>query len=326
MVLMSERLPSVDHKLASGSLRASILRTLSEYFIVPRLFVIGFRYGQPVLIRYAIDYVQSPKTNEDKGYVLVFVAAIVYNGLALSTRAYQQGSNRLQVMIRGALLGLVHEHSLLARYEPYSKGKIVAFATQVFKMIVQASLLLAAQPIMAVTLPICTVIVYVIQKVYLRTSRQLRLLELESRAAVNSSLLETVQGIETIRAFGWRTEVTVENIHVVDISQRPFYLLLCLNRWLNVVLNLLVASVAVGTKRCSESGFDHHRVGFLFCTFLLLPSHNRWGKKAGAIRAVMANGQNWSLSLHLLPVLLLVTAFSSIPPTFLFSVSVSFPS
>ncbi|KAK3354626.1 hypothetical protein B0H65DRAFT_437958 [Neurospora tetraspora] len=124
---------------------------------------------------------------------------------------------------------------------------VMAFATQVFKMIVQASLLLAAQPIMAVTLPICAAVVYAIYKVYLRTSRQLRLLELESRAAVNSSLLETVQGIETIRAFGWQTEVAVENIHVVDLSQRPFYLLLCLNRWLNVVLDLLVAGVAVGT-------------------------------------------------------------------------------
>lgn len=32
-------------------------------------------------------------------------------------------------MIRGALLGLVHENSLLARHEPYSKGKTVAIAS-----------------------------------------------------------------------------------------------------------------------------------------------------------------------------------------------------
>lgn len=31
MVLVNEKLPSVDHELASGNLRASILRTLSEY-------------------------------------------------------------------------------------------------------------------------------------------------------------------------------------------------------------------------------------------------------------------------------------------------------
>ena len=120
LVLVNERLPSVDDELKSGPLRASILRTLSNYcefrlwmhsgimcvnsssassplalvllrclrapfltVIVPRLFVIVFRYGQPVLIRYAIEYVQSPETNEDRGHLLVFVAAIVYTGLAV---------------------------------------------------------------------------------------------------------------------------------------------------------------------------------------------------------------------------------------------------
>ena len=32
-------------------------------------------------------------------------------------------------MIRGALLGVVHEHSLLARHELYSKAKTVAIAS-----------------------------------------------------------------------------------------------------------------------------------------------------------------------------------------------------
>ena len=82
-----------DHKLENAnSLSASspfalvLFRCLRAPFltvIVPRLFVIGFRYGQPVLIRYAIEYVQSPETNEDQGYTLVSVAAIVYIGLAV---------------------------------------------------------------------------------------------------------------------------------------------------------------------------------------------------------------------------------------------------
>jgi len=45
---------------------------------------------------------------------------------------------------------------------------------------------------MTLTLPLCVVIVYLIQKVYLRTSRQLRLLDLESQSAVYSSFLESV--------------------------------------------------------------------------------------------------------------------------------------
>jgi ATP-binding cassette subfamily C (CFTR/MRP) protein 1 len=56
----------------------------------------------------------------------------------------------------------------------------------------QAGLLFAAQKFMLLSLPMVIPIVYIIQKVYLRTSRGLRLVELESRSAVFSSFLETV--------------------------------------------------------------------------------------------------------------------------------------
>lgn len=118
---------------------------------------------------------------------------------------------------------------------------------QVFKLLNQAVVLLASQPLMALSLPYSAAVVYAVQKVYLRTSRQLRLLELESRAAVFSSFLETAQGAPTIRAFGWGREIALQNVATLDGSQRPFYLLLCLQRWLNVVLNLLIAAIAVGT-------------------------------------------------------------------------------
>ncbi|KAK3394647.1 ABC transporter type 1, transmembrane domain-containing protein [Podospora didyma] len=121
-----------------------------------------------------------------------------------------------------------------------------ALATQVFKLLVQVSILSTDQPIITITLPFCAAIVYVIQKVYLRTSRQLRVIELESRSAVYSNLLETTRGVETIRAFGWQREMAAENMRSLDLSQRPWYLLLCLQRWLNIVLDLFVAGVAVG--------------------------------------------------------------------------------
>jgi ATP-binding cassette subfamily C (CFTR/MRP) protein 1 len=56
----------------------------------------------------------------------------------------------------------------------------------------QATLLFIAQKWLALSLPACMLVLYIVQKVYLRTSRQLRFLELESRAAVFSSFLETV--------------------------------------------------------------------------------------------------------------------------------------
>ena len=64
-----------------------------------------------------------------------------------------------------------------------------------FKLCTQAFILFTAQKILAFTLPASLLIVYILQTVYMRTSRQLQLLELESRAAVFSSFLESVSRI-----------------------------------------------------------------------------------------------------------------------------------
>lgn len=118
--------------------------------------------------------------------------------------------------------------------------------TQFFKLLMQAAVLCLADPRLAISLPVCIVIVFVIQKLYLRTSRQLRFLELESRAEVFSNFLESVEGLETIRALGWSEAMMQANIRSVERSQRPEFLLMCLQRWLNLVLDLLVATIASG--------------------------------------------------------------------------------
>lgn len=122
---------------------------------------------------------------------------------------------------------------------------LAALSTQVFKLLVQITLLLLSQPHIALTLPPSLLVVYIVQHVYLRTSRQLRILELSSRAAVLSSITEMIAGARTIRAYGWQSHTMLQASCVLDSSQRPLYLLLCLQRWLNVVLDLLVAAVAV---------------------------------------------------------------------------------
>ncbi|KAB5513252.1 ABC transporter-like protein [Coniochaeta sp. 2T2.1] len=119
-------------------------------------------------------------------------------------------------------------------------------AVQTFKLLMQAVLLFIAQKNLALSLPGCMIVLYVVQRVYLRTSRQLRFLELESRASVFSSFLESVEGLETIRAFGWSQAIVQENIDRVEDAQRPEYHLLSLQRWLNIVLDLIAAALATG--------------------------------------------------------------------------------
>ncbi|KAK2028383.1 ABC transporter [Colletotrichum zoysiae] len=121
---------------------------------------------------------------------------------------------------------------------------ILALSNQVFKLAVQTALLFSAQKFMTLTLPFCITIVYLIQRVYLRTSRQLRLLDLEAQSAVYSSFLELDEGIITIRAFSWQRKIEDVNIRSLDKSQQPAYTLLCLQQWLGLVLDLLVAAIA----------------------------------------------------------------------------------
>ncbi|RAH54149.1 ATP-binding cassette transporter [Aspergillus piperis CBS 112811] len=106
-------------------------------------------------------------------------------------------------------------------------------------------LIVYVQPVMLATIPPCYILVYLIQKVYLRNSRQLRFLDLEARSRLNTNFLDTTSGVTTIRAFGWQDKFATANIQALDMSQKPYYLLLCLQCWLKIVLDCLMAIIAI---------------------------------------------------------------------------------
>lgn len=92
---------------------------------------------------------------------------------------------------------------------------------------------------------ILTFILTVLQKYYLRTSRQLRLLDLEAKSPLYSHFLESLSGLVTIRAFGWANNFKELNLKLLDVSQKPYYLLFCIQRWLGLLLDLIVAGLAI---------------------------------------------------------------------------------
>jgi ATP-binding cassette subfamily C (CFTR/MRP) protein 1 len=97
---------------------------------------------------------------------------------------------------------------------------------------------------MAVTVPFLIIALYYLQNFYLQTSRQLVILELESRSPVYAHFLETLEGLETIRAFGWQSKMIKRNHQRLDHSQEPYYLMFCVEIWLALALDLIVASLA----------------------------------------------------------------------------------
>ena len=118
-------------------------------------------------------------------------------------------------------------------------------ATVLSVLIAQLFVIATSAKYVSICLPFCIAAVWLVQKFYLRTSLQLRILDIESKSRLFTHFLELLSGITTIRAFGWERQHLLRARAALATSQRPFYLLYCIQRWLNLVLNLIVGAVAV---------------------------------------------------------------------------------
>jgi ABC-type multidrug transport system fused ATPase/permease subunit len=72
----------------------------------------------------------------------------------------------------------------------------------------------------------------------------MRLLDLETKTPLYTLFTEITAGLSTIRSFGWTKEFLDESFQLVNTSQKPFYLMFCIQRWLELVLDLFVAGMA----------------------------------------------------------------------------------
>ncbi|KAJ4024229.1 hypothetical protein NW766_000461 [Fusarium irregulare] len=108
-----------------------------------------------------------------------------------------------------------------------------------------AGLAMAAVSWFAISIPFVIAVLVIIQRFYVRTSKQLRLLEIEHKAPLFSHFLETINGLATIRAFGWTQPYTDKVLTRIDDAQKPSYLLNCIQRWLTLVLDMVVAFLTI---------------------------------------------------------------------------------
>ena len=115
----------------------------------------------------------------------------------------------------------------------------------VFVTIGQLVVIATASPYVALIFPVLVFIFVFVQQSYLRTSRQLRLMDLEAKSPLYSHFLETLSGLATIRAFGWSEANCERNNKLLDASQQPAYLLVMVQRWLNLVLDLLATALGL---------------------------------------------------------------------------------
>ena len=113
-------------------------------------------------------------------------------------------------------------------------------------------------------IPVLAASLFFVQYFYLRTSRQLRVRELEAKAPLFTIFTETANGIQHIRAFNWQDAFRSRMQRLLDYSQVPFYSLLCVQRWLTLVMDICVCAVAailVGLAVYHAGGTSQNAVG-----------------------------------------------------------------
>lgn len=124
----------------------------------------------------------------------------------------------------------------------------------------QIAVMLTSSAYLAISYPFLGAVLYLVQRFYLRTSKQIRLLDLEAKSPLYTHFLDTVKGITTLRAFGFIPSDLQRNFRLIASSQRPAYLLIMVQEWLNLVLNVVVMVMAVlvttfSVQFHSKSGF-----------------------------------------------------------------------
>jgi ATP-binding cassette, subfamily C (CFTR/MRP), member 1 len=143
----------------------------------------------------------------------------------------------------------------------------------VINCLVDVVLLSVGSYYMVITIPFIGIVLFWIQKFYLRTSRQMRLLELEAKSPIYQYFTETLEGLRTIRAFGWQGPFEVETVKRIEESQKVLYLFFCVQLWLGTVLSLLnctLAVILVSLALCIPTSSDPGVIGIALTTSMML--------------------------------------------------------
>ncbi|KAH8891756.1 ABC transporter [Thozetella sp. PMI_491] len=271
----AERATDVDAKRKSRGKRNSdalfsYVRSMGKVyfpiFCVFTIFNIGFRSAQPLWLK-----IWTSANQEDPGskigyytgvYILLGCLSVVFLALQFWTFMILIVPHSARVLHRRVLTAVMH--APLAFFVITDTGEIVnrfsqdmtlvdmplpqSFLqsySQVVNALAQIALTCVGSGWLGLSLPVVFFVLFCLQKFYLRTSRQMRLLDLEAKSPLYSHFISSFSGLSTLRAYGWTAMAKGDNLRYLDESQRPFYLLRCVQRWLTMALNLIVAGLAV---------------------------------------------------------------------------------
>lgn len=85
--------------------------------------------------------------------------------------------------------------------------------------------------------------IWVLQYFYLRTSRQMRHLDLEYKTPLYTHFAETASGLRHIRAFGREADNFERGLGFLNVSQKPYYAMSAIQRWLSFYLDMFACTI-----------------------------------------------------------------------------------
>ncbi|CAI6082463.1 unnamed protein product, partial [Clonostachys chloroleuca] len=202
----------------------------SAYWLSVYASLAALALGSCMLSDYIFRIILLPKTST-KFHELLLGTTVHANTAFLTSTDAGQTTNRFSQDLQ------LIDHDL-----PMALDQTII---NIFSVIVSSVLVFMGSGYTAASIPVCCVLLFIVQFFYLRTSRQLRLLNIEAKAPLFSQFLETLSGVSCIRAYGWTEDYIVQGYEVLDKSQRPYYLMGVIQRWLTLVLQLMVGGIGV---------------------------------------------------------------------------------
>ena len=122
--------------------------------------------------------------------------------------------------------------------------------------IAQIIIIAVSSRYLGATIPFVLAVFIFTQRLYIRTSRQLRFFDIKAKGPLYTEFIELLEGLSVVRAFNMQGAFQQRLAAALDTSQKPFYLLFCAQRWLGLVLNLVnlgLALILVGVTTATRA-------------------------------------------------------------------------
>ncbi|KAJ6780152.1 hypothetical protein PWT90_01968 [Aphanocladium album] len=264
---------SVDLSLYSFFLKPAGLPAILSWIIFVMIATVG--EWSPVLCL-RIWYAHKPEDKRYFGtYAAMAILCVILNvasGAFYFTFVFKKITKGIHKKLLKAAIGATPQYhnetdsgDVLNRF-----GQDISLATRrlallinqfvflLFQTLIQVGLIGAGSAYVVPVMIFFMVVLGLVQFFYLRTSRQLRQVELQSSAALFTQFTESSEGMTHIRAFGWEDAFRHKLCNELNRSQKPRYLLYCIQRWLTLSMDSVAAVstvvfIAVATKLPSNT-------------------------------------------------------------------------